>query len=151
MQLFGADTQENTLKELGVNSEKTQELTRAFTELLIKRNKSDTPIHVSFFYETLSTNIRGVGNTHVVEPDSAQVNGCGDAIPVRADHHNICKFATEKEEGYGLIVASIKKTLALLEGRPQDDEGRGTWIYNYGKAVNVGSVTINGGQRNSIS
>lgn len=53
----------------------------------------------------------------MVESDSAQLS-CGDAIPIRADHHDICKFASEKEEGFELIVAAIRKSLAP----PADDK-----------------------------
>ncbi|RYC59204.1 hypothetical protein CHU98_g7008 [Xylaria longipes] len=149
LQLMGADTQEDTLKNLGMNSEKANELTRSFSNLLIKRKRSNDQIHAFFFYETLATQIAKW--KYVVENDSAQLSGCGDAIPIRADHHDICKFASEKEEGYGLIVAAIRKSLESPEEDSQDSQSGGTWIYNYGKAVNVGNIRFDGNQSNTIS
>ncbi|KAI8954916.1 Alpha/Beta hydrolase protein [Xylaria longipes] len=151
LQLMGADTQEDTLKNLGMNSEKANELTRSFSNLLIKRKRSNDQIHAFFFYETLATQIAKWKYVQVVENDSAQLPGCGDAIPIRTDHHDICKFASEKEEGYGLIVAAIRKSLESPEEDSQDSQSGGTWIYNYGKAVNVGNIRFDGNQSNTIS
>jgi hypothetical protein len=116
LKLLGVETQEQTLKLLGVNSEMINELTRTFANLLNKRRMSkdaEDRISASFFYETLTTRVTGtLRHIQVVENDSAQLPGCGDAIPIRADHHDICKFTSEKDEGYGLIVAAIRKSLA---------------------------------------
>lgn len=46
-----------------------------------------------------------------MEVESAQLPGCGDAAPIRANHHEICKFKTEKDDGYGLVVAAIRKVM----------------------------------------
>ena len=55
---FGLDTQEHTLKLLGVDSEKLTELNRTFPEVMRKRMTSRAPedkIEAFFFYETLKT------------------------------------------------------------------------------------------------
>ncbi|KNB18330.1 hypothetical protein FOXG_16018 [Fusarium oxysporum f. sp. lycopersici 4287] len=58
LEFFGIDTQEHTLKLLGVDSERLDELTRAFPNVLNKRRTSKDPkdkIEAFFFYETLKT------------------------------------------------------------------------------------------------
>lgn len=50
----------------------------------------------------------------IVEPDSAQIIGCGEAAPIYADHHGICKFSTDKDAGYELVVAAIRKSMLPL-------------------------------------
>ena len=55
---FGVNTQEKTLKLLGVDSEKLNELNAAFQETMRKRftsNKPEDKIEALFFYETLHT------------------------------------------------------------------------------------------------
>lgn len=55
---FGVDTQEKTLKLLGVDSERLNGLNTAFQETMRKRYTSDKPedkIDAMFFYETLLT------------------------------------------------------------------------------------------------
>ncbi|KAI1359009.1 Alpha/Beta hydrolase protein [Xylaria arbuscula] len=136
LQLAGLPTKEDTLKELGINSAKTNELTRAFSNLLNKRKRSDDQIHAFFFYETLSTSLKGK-YVQVVENDSAQLPGCGDPIPVRADHHNVCKFASKTDDGYKQIVAAIRKCLAP---KAQDGTSGGTWYNNYGQTGNMGPI-----------
>lgn len=67
LQVFGVNTQEHTLKLLGVDSERLDELTRAFPEVLNKRRASKNPldrIEAFFFYEILKTKI-GFGSTQV--------------------------------------------------------------------------------------
>lgn len=153
LDLLGVETQDHTLKMLGVNSEKINDLTRTFSNLLITRRMSknvEDKINAFFFYETLTTRITAFKYAQVVENDSAQLPGCGDAIPIRADHHDICKFTTEKDEGYGLVVAAIRKSLAPPENEDDDDAGGRTWVYNYGKAVNVAGRLRIDNQTNTI-
>lgn len=67
LQVFGVNTQEQTLKLLGVDSERLNELTRAFPEVLNKRRISKDPgdrIEAFFYYETLKTAF-GVGSVQV--------------------------------------------------------------------------------------
>jgi hypothetical protein len=67
LQLFKVDTQRQTLKLLGVDSERLGELNRAFPQVLNKRRSSkdiDHQIEASFFYETLKTSW-GVGSVQV--------------------------------------------------------------------------------------
>ena len=55
---FGVNTQEKTLKLLGVDSEKLNQLNAAFQETMRKRFTSREPedkIEAMFFYETLHT------------------------------------------------------------------------------------------------
>ncbi|RBR09691.1 hypothetical protein FVER53590_11729 [Fusarium verticillioides] len=113
LQLFKVDTQRQTLKLLGVDSDRLGELNRAFPQVLNKRRSSkdiDHRIEASFFYETLKTSW-GVGSVQIVEPESAQLHGCGDAAPIRADHIDICKFETKDAEGYAPVVAAIRKAM----------------------------------------
>lgn len=67
LNLFKVDTQQQTLKLLGVDSERLDELTRAFPEILNKRRSSkDTNYRIDafFFYETLKTKW-GIGSIQV--------------------------------------------------------------------------------------
>lgn len=60
LELFGADTQQQTLKLLGVDSERLDELTRAFASVLGKRRSSKEPsdrLEAFFLYETLKTGL----------------------------------------------------------------------------------------------
>ncbi|KAH8878747.1 hypothetical protein GQ53DRAFT_756485 [Thozetella sp. PMI_491] len=139
LEVFRVDTQKSTLKLLGVDSERLDELTRAFPEVLNKRRTSAKPgdkIEAFFFYETRKT-----GLIQVVEPDSAQLPGCGDAAPIHANHIGICKFGTEKDEGYSLVVAAIRKVMLPANAAPQ--EGVSKTINVLGKAVYVSNEDIN--------
>ncbi|KAF5555928.1 ribonuclease p mrp [Fusarium phyllophilum] len=150
LQLFKVDTQQQTLKLLGVDSERLDELTRAFSQVLNKRRTSkdiDLRIEASFFYETLKTRW-GIGSVQIVETESAQLHGCGDAAPIRADHIGICKFETKDADGYATVVAAIQKAMIPPDASPS----HGNRILNIlGKAVNVanGSISI-GSQVNNL-
>ncbi|KAI0186035.1 Alpha/Beta hydrolase protein [Xylaria flabelliformis] len=144
LQVFGVSTQEQTLRLLLADSERLDELTRAFAQVLNKRrtsSESADKIEAFFFYETLKTKGR-----LIVESDSAQLPGCGDAAPIRANHLDICKFKTDKDEGYGSIVAAIRKAMI-----PRDPAAttKGAKTFNIlGKAVNVAGEDINIGTQN---
>ncbi|RKL31593.1 Vegetative incompatibility protein HET-E-1 [Fusarium proliferatum] len=112
LDLFKVDTQHQTLKLLGVDSERLDELTRAFPQVLNKRRFSrdiDHRIEAFFFYETLKTRW-GMGSVQIVEAESAQLHGCGDAAPIRADHIGICKFETKDADGYATVTNYIYET-----------------------------------------
>ncbi|KAI1462621.1 Alpha/Beta hydrolase protein [Annulohypoxylon moriforme] len=147
VKLFGINTQEHTLKLLGVDSERLDELTRSFAEHLNKRRVSRDPkdrIEAFFYYETLKTRM-GVGLVQVVEADSAQLPGCGDSAPFPTDHIGICKFQSDKDEGYSIIVNAIRKAMIPLQADPQ----QGSKVINIlGKNVNAvqENLIINGDQ-----
>lgn len=61
LELFGVDTQQHTLRLLGVDSERLDELTRSFASVVGKRRSSKEPsdmLQAFFFYETLKTGFR---------------------------------------------------------------------------------------------
>ncbi|KAI1288155.1 hypothetical protein F5Y03DRAFT_98722 [Xylaria venustula] len=155
LSLFGINTQEHTLKLLGVDSERLDELTRAFSEVLNKRRMSreaQDRIEALFCYETLQTKANsslGFLSAQIVEPYSAQLPGCGDATPIRANHIDICKFATNKDEGYEIVVSRIRKM--MLPAGFEAPEGTKV-IQILGKAVNVSNddTIIYGGQVNHL-
>ncbi|KAG9499311.1 hypothetical protein J7337_010131 [Fusarium musae] len=141
LQLFTVDTQRETLKLLGVDSERLGELNRAFPQVLNKRRSSNDINHrieASFFYETLKTSW-GVGSVQIVEPESAQVHGCGDSAPIRADHIDICKFEAKDAEGYAPVVAAIRKAM-IPPGMSASNGGK--VINVLGKAINVANGSI---------
>ncbi|KAI0413535.1 Alpha/Beta hydrolase protein [Xylaria grammica] len=153
--LFGANTQEHTLKLLGVDSDRLDELTRGFSELLNKRRMSkeaEDRIEALFCYETLPTKSKSglsILSVQIVEPYSAQLPGCGDATPIRASHVDICKFATSREEGYEVVIARIRKMMLP----PGFEPPKGSKVIQVlGKAVNVTNehIIINGGQTNNL-
>ncbi|KAI3572864.1 Alpha/Beta hydrolase protein [Fusarium oxysporum f. sp. albedinis] len=142
LEFVGIDTQQHTLKLLGVDSDRLNELTRAFPNVLNKRRTSKDPkdrIEAFFFYETLKTGW-GRRSIQIVETDSAQLPGCGDAAPIRADHVGICKFKTAKDEGYSVIVAAIRKVMLPPDAAPFQPGTKA--IYVLGKAVNVANDSI---------
>ncbi|UKZ64174.1 uncharacterized protein TrAtP1_005393 [Trichoderma atroviride] len=113
LQLVGVDTQEQTLGLLGVDFERLNELTSAFSSVLKERQGSKDPndkIDAFFFYEALPTKI-GSESIQIVEKESAQLPGCGDGIPVKADHGNICKFKSAKDDDYLIIISVMRKIL----------------------------------------
>ncbi|EXM19963.1 hypothetical protein FOTG_11990 [Fusarium oxysporum f. sp. vasinfectum 25433] len=144
LDLFRIDTQQQTLKLLGVDSERLDELTRAFPQVLNKLRSSkdiDRRIEAFFFYETLKTS-RGIGS--IVETESAQLHGCGDAAPIRADHIGICKFETKDADGYATVVAAIRKAMIPPGILPSNG---GKIINILGKAVNVANDSISIGSQ----
>ncbi|KAI1019242.1 hypothetical protein LB503_009169 [Fusarium chuoi] len=146
LHLFKVDTQRQTLKLLGVDSERLDELTRAFPQVLNKRRSykdTDRRIEAFFFYETLKTSW-GVGSVQIVEPESAQLHGCGDAAPIRADHIDICKFGKKDADGYATVVAAIRKAMIPLGESPTQS---GRVINILGKAVNVANDSISIGSQ----
>ncbi|KAI0906495.1 hypothetical protein F4823DRAFT_565723 [Ustulina deusta] len=152
--LFGVNTQEHTLKLLGVDSERLDELTRAFSEFLTnaecpkKRKTGSTPCLLSYHTIELENQLTP-GPTKIVEPYSAQLPGCGDATPIRANHIDICKFATNKEEGYEIVISRIRKIMLP----PGFETPKGSKVIQVlGKAVNVTNehIIINGGQTNNL-
>ncbi|PVH69209.1 hypothetical protein DL98DRAFT_522326 [Cadophora sp. DSE1049] len=106
-------TQQDTLKLLGPDSERLDELTLAFAETLGKRRSSQKPedqISAFFFFETKPT--YGV---QIVEPYSAMLPGCGDSAPIDTNHVDICKYDTAGDHGYGLVLSAIGKCLEPLK------------------------------------
>ncbi|KAL4947648.1 Alpha/Beta hydrolase protein [Aspergillus filifer] len=109
MDFLGVNTQQETLRLLGRDSERLDELVRGFPDVLNKRRMSQDPadqIQAFFFYETKKTS-----SGFIVEPESAQIPGCGDASPIDTDHIQICKFSSDKDHGYKLVVSAIAKSL----------------------------------------
>ncbi|KAF4464586.1 ribonuclease p mrp [Fusarium albosuccineum] len=130
LDFFKVDTQQHTLKLLGVNSERLDELLKAFSDILYKRRqsaKSEDQLEVFFFYETLRTWV-GVRSIQIVEAESAFLPGCGEASPIRADHIGICKFNAIEDEGYGVVVAAIRKVMLPTDTAPSQ---RIAYIYLY--------------------
>lgn len=54
----------------------------------------------------------------VVEEKSASYPGIGEIIPIRRNHLDICKFASNNDEGYKVVKAKIVET---MQGRKEDD------------------------------
>lgn len=50
----------------------------------------------------------------IVEPESAQIMGCGDPTPVAADHLGICKFSKPEDDGYQAVLKAIRQTMLPL-------------------------------------
>nr|RBQ92237.1 hypothetical protein FVER53263_11728 [Fusarium verticillioides] len=145
--LFRIDTQQQTLKLLGVDSERLDELTRAFPQVLNKRRSSkdiEDRIEAFFFYETLKTRF-GIGSVQIVETESAKLHGCGDAAPIRADHIGICKFETKDSDGYSTVVAAIRKPMIPPGASPS--HGGDRIINILGKAINVANDSISIGSQ----
>ncbi|KAF4973364.1 hypothetical protein FSARC_342 [Fusarium sarcochroum] len=127
----GVGAQERTLKLLGVDSDKVRSLNEAFSKALRQRVHAKNPIQAVFFHETLPT--KGV---LVVNRVSALMPDAGECLPIQADHTDICKFVSEKDEGYEVVLSRIKAIIDLMDQAVED--GRETHTYfNYGKAANL--------------
>lgn len=50
-----------------------------------------------------------LNNRKVVPENNAKIIGYGDHASIHANHSEICKFASEHEEGYKSVLAAIKK------------------------------------------
>ncbi|KAI9662332.1 MAG: hypothetical protein M1821_008499 [Bathelium mastoideum] len=113
MDFFGVDTQQDTLKLLGSDSERLDELTRAFPDVLNKRRVSQNPADQiqAFFYYEMKKTTWGIVKVQIVEPESAQLPGCGDAAPIDTNHIEICKYTSDEDHGYRLVVSAIAKSL----------------------------------------
>lgn len=92
------------LKDLQETSEKLKILTEAFPEVLRKRDIEGPRIGVAFFIEMLDY----IG-LRIVAEDSAWIPGRGDHARIHADHTTICKFDSNRDEGYGSVLGAIKK------------------------------------------
>ena len=60
----------------------------------------------------------------IVQPDSAQLPGCGESAPIRANHLNICKFESETDEGYSVVLAKIRRMILPVEKDSTEVRGR---------------------------
>ncbi|KAF2791859.1 hypothetical protein K505DRAFT_308700 [Melanomma pulvis-pyrius CBS 109.77] len=140
LSVFGVNTQDQTLRLLGMDSERLTQLNYEFPELLRKRLASQTPgseIKAFFFYESLKTS-----GVMVVDRASAQLPGCGESSPIRADHRGMCKFGSKSDEGYDVALRNIENM--ILPGKNENlpaTEQRN--IYNSGKILNLAQGNMN--------
>ncbi|CAI6099554.1 unnamed protein product [Clonostachys chloroleuca] len=112
-------TNPNHIKSLG-DSEKLRELANTFSEALGKREAEGRKIGIAFMIEMLETEIFKLNKVWIVKEDSAWIPGRGDRSFVRANHKNICKFASKDDEGYKMVVGSIQKFLDMdVDSKPK--------------------------------
>lgn len=101
------DTNATSFTDLRLKSETLRRLGEAFPDVLRKRLESSKErIEVAFFNEQLKTH-----SIMVVDEFSAWIPGFGEKVSIRADHSNICKFDNKDDEGYQLVMSSIKKMI----------------------------------------
>lgn len=101
------DTNAASFTDLRLKSETLRGLGEAFPDVLRKRLESSKErIEVAFFNEQLKTR-----SIMVVDEFSAWIPGFGEKASIRADHSNICKFDNKDDEGYRLVMSSIKKMI----------------------------------------
>lgn len=83
-----------------------------------------------FFYETLPTH-----GVMVVKEKSASYPGIGETIPLWCNHVDICKFASNNDNGYKVVKEKIVK---MMQGCQEDNrKGSGDTIFhNYNKVIN---------------
>lgn len=107
------------LRDLQEKSEKLKILAEAFPEVLRKRDIEGPRIGVAFFIETLKHK-----GFLIVEEDSAWIPGRGDHASIRADHKTICKFDSNKDEGYGSVLGAIKKFAEMKTEKEEHSDVR---------------------------
>ncbi|KAL2423311.1 hypothetical protein ABEF95_006157 [Exophiala dermatitidis] len=108
------DSSPQLVHALQANNETLQNINRLFIELIGR-------FHVSFFYESKPTDLKGT-REFVVEEDSAAALIQGvERMGIEKDHSHMCKFEDESSPGYDVVAATIQKYAsdapALIESR----------------------------------
>ncbi|KAI4157009.1 MAG: hypothetical protein LQ342_008553, partial [Letrouitia transgressa] len=140
-------TDQNTLKNLEIDSEELKGLRLGFPEVIRKRNQSSAKIAVIFFFERKTTY-----NIWVVKEEDASYPGVGEILPIRANHLDICKFDDAEDDGYKQVRVKIERAMKATEATEADKGGDAYIINNHGQITNlaqgnmkIDSQTINYG------
>jgi len=96
------DTDSQLLESLKEGSETLQDITDNFQPKM-KR------FHVFFFWEQGKSNLGVTWDYVVTETSAAPILDDTDRAGLRADHQNICKFATRTSPGYRLVIATLMR------------------------------------------
>ncbi|KAJ4573123.1 hypothetical protein HRR82_006778 [Exophiala dermatitidis] len=108
------DSSPQLVHALQANNETLQNINRLFIEVIGR-------FHVSFFYESKPTDLKGT-REFVVEEDSAAplIQGV-ERMGIEKDHSHMCKFEDESSPGYDVVAATIQRYAsdapALIESR----------------------------------
>ncbi|RDW66546.1 hypothetical protein BP6252_10181 [Coleophoma cylindrospora] len=135
------NTNSRKINDLKERSEKLEILVEAFARRLRQRLSEGKELGVFFFSETLP--IHG----HVIVPESnAKIIGYGDHASIHANHSEICKFASEHEEGYKSVLAAIKKLADKATEIKTKDSITNIWNNNDNTKVGqqVGQQNVSG-------
>ncbi|KAF2035728.1 hypothetical protein EK21DRAFT_84144 [Setomelanomma holmii] len=126
------DTDQNTLKALAPDSQLLKSLRDGFPEAIRKRNESDAKVKVRFCFEKWKT--QGI---LVVPEDNAKYPGVGGpAIPIEANHINICKFANEEDPNYKKVKKLIVDLMAPAATAEEAKGGDNISFVNHGHVAN---------------
>ena len=111
-------TSTSLLSVLHTDSEVADRIRDDFLNLLQKRKSEGPPFDVTCLYETLTTTVIGpklsavvpgkLSSFEVVSPESAKLSG-HNSISVRANHRDIVRFDSEKDEGFQTIAAELQR------------------------------------------
>lgn len=130
-------TDQNTLKNLVLDSEKLQYLRRGFPEVVRKRNFTPAKIAVVFFFEKKMTH-----KVLVVKEEDASYPGVGEILPIHANHHDICKFDDADDDGYKKVRAKIKQAMEATGTTEPNRGGNSYTVTNHGTITNFSQGDI---------
>ncbi|KAJ9646980.1 hypothetical protein H2199_001966 [Coniosporium tulheliwenetii] len=125
-------TDQNTLKNLRLDSKELKDLRLGFPDVIRKRNQTSAKIAVVFFFEKKMTY-----KVWVVKEEDASYPGVGEILPMQANHLDICKFDDPEDDGYKQVRAKIKQVMEAT-GITEANEGGNTYtINNHGQITNL--------------
>lgn len=140
-------TDQNTLKNLKLDSKELKDLPVGFPDVIRKRNQTSAKIAVVFFFEKKMTY-----HVWVIKEEDASYPGVGEILPMQANHIDICKFDDAEDNGYKQVRAKIKQAMEATEITKPSEGGNIYTINNYGQIASVaqrdmtiGSQTIHYG------
>ncbi|PVH92332.1 hypothetical protein DM02DRAFT_605500 [Periconia macrospinosa] len=125
-------TDQNTLKNLKLDSKELKDLRLGFPEVIRKRNQASDKVAVVFFFEKKMTY-----NTWVVKEEDASYPGVGEILPMRANHLDICKFDDAEDDGYKQVRAKIKQAMEATDMNETRTGNRTHVINNNGTITNL--------------
>lgn len=141
-------TDQNTLKNLKLDSEELKDLRLGFPEVIRKRNQTPSKVAVVFFFEKKMTY-----KVWVVKEEDASYPGVGEILPMQANHLDICKFDDAEDDGYKQVRAKIKQAMVATDVTEASTGNKTYMVNNDGTITNLSQgdmrieqQTINYGQ-----
>ncbi|KAF2682822.1 hypothetical protein K458DRAFT_341710 [Lentithecium fluviatile CBS 122367] len=125
-------TDQNTLKNLELDSKELKDLRLGFPEVIRKRNQTSAKIVVVFFFEKKMTY-----KVWVVKEEDASYPGVGEILPMQANHLDICKFDDPEDDGYKQVRAKIKQAMEATGITEVSERGNSYTINNHGQITNL--------------
>jgi pimeloyl-ACP methyl ester carboxylesterase len=135
-------TNTKKIHDLKETSEKLGLLVESFASRLHQRLAAGEGVEVQFFYETLKTH-----GVLIVPESNARIIGYGAHASIHANHIDMCKFSSEKDEGYKSVSAAIRKLVKMEKKHPKPIATTYTWNNSDNAKIGqqVGTQNVSGG------